>query len=75
LILIFLTPQVLKAKWRGGGEGEEEEAKLWGLHQVLHKLTPGDEVMLVLPSHQVIHLAPWQWEFAHVLWIVSPVVW
>lgn len=25
--------------------------------------------MLILPSHQVIHLAPCQWEIAHVLWI------
>lgn len=39
--MMFVDPQVLKAKKTGGGGGEEEEAELWGLYWVLYKLPWG----------------------------------
>lgn len=58
----------------GGEEGEEEEAKLWHLYQVLQKLPLRNQVMLGLPSHQVVHLAPYQLGIACALWLGSQVV-
>lgn len=51
-----------KSQVEGGEEGEEEEAKLWLLYQVLQKLPLRNQVMLGLP------FPPGKCSLLHVSW-------